>query len=116
MRRLNGWMADYLPNSLTAPEMPAGMEIRQRSSLIQVILEFVFRLPFATWFEKWEMDRKIARLGREQSSSLESYFSADICKGHIDRHGKNVATALAVRLEKATDLQTATQVSTTDEV
>ncbi len=105
MRRLNGWMADYLPKALMAPEMPFGVDRVQGHSRIQRALERFFRLPFLNWFERWEMERKIVRLRREQSSSSESYFSADVCKGHIDRHGENVVTALAVRLQKAIDPQ-----------
>ena len=105
IRRLNGWMTDYLPNSLMAPEMPRGVKLVRERSVIQRMLEFLFHLPFANWLEKWEMDRKIARLTREQSSSFESYFSADVCKGHIDRHGESVVTAFAARLQKATDPQ-----------
>ena len=58
-----------------------------------------FSLPFGPWLEKWERNRKIERLTREQSHSFESYFSADVCKGHIDKHGENVVTALAVRFQ-----------------
>jgi hypothetical protein len=107
MRRLNDWMADYLPNSLMAPEMPEALKLVQRRSWIQSVFEFLSHLPFANWFEQWEMDRKIKRLSCEQSSSSESYFSADVCKGHIDRHGENVVTALAARLHKWTQKSTA---------
>ena len=106
LRRLNDWMADYLPNALTPPEMPQGVKQARGHSLVQKMLETLFHLPFLTWFEKWEMNRKIARLTREQSASFESYFSADVCKGHLDRHGENIGTALAVRLEKATEVAT----------
>jgi hypothetical protein len=82
------------------------VKLLENSSVIQRILETLFRLPFASWFEKWEMNRKIARLTREQSSSFESYFTADVCKGHVDRHGENVVTALAARLQKATKAAT----------
>jgi hypothetical protein len=99
IRRLNNWIADYLPNVLMEPEMPQGLKQAKNPSVIQNGFEFLFRLPFLNWFEKWEMNRKITRLTREQSSSFESYFSADICKGHIDGHGENVVTALAVRLK-----------------
>ena len=99
MCRLNSWMIDYLPNASLVPEMPQRMKPVQK--LIQRVLEILLSLPFGNWLEKWEMDRKIARLTREQSASFESYFSADVCKGHIDRHGENVVTALAVRLQKA---------------
>jgi hypothetical protein len=102
MRRLNTWTSDYLPNSLTAPEMPQDVPFLQGPSFLKKVFEILFRLPFANWFEKWEMNRKVARLTHEQSSSFESYFSADVCKGHIDQHGEGVVTALAVRMEKAT--------------
>jgi hypothetical protein len=105
MRRLNSWINDYLPNALKAPELPQNVRQVQKPSAVQRILEVFLSLPFAGRFEKWEMDRKIARLTREQSSSFESYFSADVCKGHVDRHAENVVTALAVRLQKATDPQ-----------
>jgi predicted nucleotidyltransferase len=105
MRRLNGWMTDYLPNALMAPEMPPGLKLVENHSVLQKVLEIFFRLPFVNWLEQWEMNRKIKRLSREQASSVESYFSADVCKGHIDRHGENVVTALAIRLREATDPQ-----------
>jgi hypothetical protein len=111
IRRLNVWIYDYLPNALMEPEMPQGMKQAEKYSFFQKILEIPFRLPFANWFEKWEMNRKIARLSREQSSSFESYFSADVCKGLIDRHGENIVMALAVRLQKANE--EATEVATT---
>lgn len=100
MRCLNDWMADYLPNALKAPEMPPGLKLAQKRSLIKNILEFIFCHPLASWFEKWEMDRKIARLTREQSSSFESYFSVDICKGHIDRHRQKTENAVQEKLRR----------------
>jgi hypothetical protein len=106
MRRRNDWMSDYLPNALMAPEMPQGVNWRQKPSGIQRVLEVFFRVPLITAFERWEMNRKIKRLSEEQASSFESYFSADVCKGHIDRHGENVVTALAVRLREATETAT----------
>lgn len=106
MLRLNGWIYDYLPNASSGPTWPQTVKHGNTESLIQRISEILFSLPIGNWFEKWEMNRKIERLAREQSSSFESYFSADVCKGHIDRHGENVVTALAVRLEKATNVAT----------
>jgi len=105
MCRLNDWMADYLPHSLMVAELPKGVKPVYQPSWTQSVLEKLLRLPFFNWFEKWEMDRKIKRLSCEQSSSLESHFTADVCKGHIDRHGESVVTALAVRMEKATHPQ-----------
>jgi hypothetical protein len=102
MRQLNNWTEDYLPHAASAPALPSGVKYAQKDSPIKRIVEVLFRLPFANWLEKWEMGRKIARLSREQASSFESCFSADVCKGHIDRHAENVETALAVRIQAAT--------------
>lgn len=96
---LNGWMADYLPNATRAPGAPRKMEPLQGRSRVQRVLEAFFGLPFGGWLEKWEMNRKIARLRREQSASFESYFSADVCKGHIDRHGQKTEDVLMNRLK-----------------
>jgi hypothetical protein len=102
--RLNTWMYDYLPNASGVPDWPHAAQQAKGRSVLQKGLEFIFRLPFGAWLEKWEMDRKIVRLTREQSHSIESYFSADVCKGHMDRHGENVVTALGVRLKNTTAL------------
>jgi hypothetical protein len=100
IRRLNVWIDDYLPNALIEPEIPQGLKRLETPSVLQRVLEILFRLPFGNWLEKWEMNRKIARLTREQSSSFESYFSADVCKGHIDRHKQKTETAIEEKLEQ----------------
>jgi ATP-dependent exoDNAse (exonuclease V) alpha subunit len=107
LRRLNDWTAFYLPNAGLLPEMPSVVEMVQNDSLVKRMLEWVFGLPFANWFESWERKRKIARLSREQASSLESYFSPDVCKGHIDKHGQSAVAALAVRMEQGAEVGTA---------
>jgi hypothetical protein len=99
MCRLNSWVHDYLPNALNEPEFPYGLQPAGSSSVFQRVLEIFLCLPGANWLEKWEMDRKIARLTREQFSSFESYFSADVCKGHIDRHGQKTESVLIERLQ-----------------
>jgi hypothetical protein len=106
IRRRNDWIEDYLPHASGAPELPKAATLVKRPSALQRALEVVLSLPFGHWFEKWEMNRKIKRLTREQSHSVESYFSADVCKGHIDKHGENVVTALAVRLKRTTEVVT----------
>ncbi|MDQ2693565.1 MAG: hypothetical protein M3Y68_16115 [Chloroflexota bacterium] len=102
LRRLNHWTEDYLPNAVTAPDPSREISNVPAFASIQKALEFLFRFPLMSWFETWEMDRKIARLTQEQSLSLESCFSGDVCKGHRDGHGENVAAALAVRLQQTT--------------
>ena len=102
VRKQNDWIDQYLPNASGMPELPESTETVKTYFTIQKALESLFCTPFGHWVEKWEMNRKIARLAREQSQSFESYFSADVCKGHIEKHGENVVTALAVRLRRAT--------------
>jgi hypothetical protein len=96
--QLNRWIYGYLPNASGMPALPQGVKPVKRTFIIQKNLETIFGLPFGNWLERWEMNRKIAKLTREQSHSFESYFSADVCKGHIDKHGENIVTALAVRV------------------
>jgi len=100
IRHLNVWIHDYLPNALMEPELPPGLKQAEGSSFFQKVLELPFGSPFANKLEKWEMKRKMERLTREQSSSLESYFSTDVCKGHIDRHKQKTETAIAEKLER----------------
>jgi hypothetical protein len=106
VRRLNRWLDEYLPNASSAPELPRSLKPVNGPSFLQTILEFVFSLRFGNWLETWEMNRKIKKLAYEQSSSFESYFSPDVCKGHIDRHGENVVAALALRLNGSASHQT----------
>lgn len=86
IRRRNAWVADFLPNADGAPPLPATHKQIKSTSRLQPVLESALRTPPGTWFERWEMRRKIRKLSREQSASPESGFSADICKGHDQRH------------------------------
>src|SRR5215207_6195203 len=96
--RLNHWIYDFLPNASGAPELSHSVQRIKGRSVIQKCLEFILNLPLGAWLEKWEMSRKLERLAREQAHSVESFFSADVCKGHGDSHGETIATALALRL------------------
>lgn len=100
MRRLNNWLTDYLPNALKAPEFPVDVTIVPEQPALQHAIEFLFRTPFGTWFERWEMQRKIRRLSQEQALSSESYFSADVCKGHIDRHKQKTESAIQEKIKQ----------------
>jgi hypothetical protein len=96
MRRLNAWTDDYLPNAQGAPEPIRLVKISARW---QRFLEWILTILRVDMFEKWEMNRKIQKLTREQSSNPEVYFSADVCKGHKDSHGQRTSVALEERLE-----------------
>jgi hypothetical protein len=97
--RLNSWIQDYLPNAFPEPEVKSTRKHAKRSSFFQQTVETLLNNPFGNLLEKWEMTRKMDRLTHEQSSSFESYFSADVCKGHIDRHGQKTEYVLISRLQ-----------------
>jgi hypothetical protein len=99
IRRRNTWMLKFLPNVLDAPRVPVGSARTIPKSLSRPTLETLMQTPPFTWIENWEMDRKIWRLRREQASSIESVFSADVCKGHDQRHQSSTRLALEERLQ-----------------
>ena len=96
MRLMNAWTDDYLPN---AQGLPEDFTVANRRSGFQHFLEFISNLFPVRLFERWEMNRKIEKLSREQFSSSESRFSEDVCKGHADRHGEKTDHELRIRLQ-----------------
>lgn len=87
IRRLNGWTRRFLPNAGDLPPQAArGAVIDSRPGL-QPIMETGLRSRPWAWFEQWEMERKIRMLSRQESGNPEAVFSADVCKGHANRHG-----------------------------
>ena len=100
IRCLNSWMDDYLPNAQGAAQLPAGICPIKTPFLFQRLMVFILRALPTSLFERWEMRRKIARLSREQSASPEAKFTADVCKGHIDRHGQKTEYAIREKLER----------------
>jgi hypothetical protein len=86
IRRRNAWVAEFLPNADGAPSLPATIKTTHFAHRLRPAFEAVLRTPPGTWFERWEMDRKVRRLSREQGDSDESFFSADVCKGHDQHH------------------------------
>jgi len=98
--RLNRWKDRFLPNAGGMP--PAMPHITGKYHLpgLKSTLETALLLPPGAWLERWEMDRKIRQLGREQGKSLESCFAADYCKGHFHQHGKRTEQALRKRLSE----------------
>lgn len=97
---LNGWKNRFLPNAQGLPPLTAQVRMLHRNETVGSFFENALRMPPAVWFERWEMDRKIRRLSREQSDSPESSFAADYCKGHNLQHGQKTEQVLRERLEK----------------
>ena len=86
MRELNRWTDAYLPNATGAPRRIAAVEPqRWRGGRI---LEHALRSRLATPLERWEMSRKMRKLGRRGNGHAEAAFGPDWCKGHFGDHGK----------------------------
>lgn len=94
IRRQNPWVAGFLPNADGLPPGSIANDSTAAKPWLRSLLEGILGTPLGTWLERWEMDRKIRRLNSEQGSSNESNFSADVCKGHDQRHQYRTKQAL----------------------
>jgi len=99
IRAANRWTDAYLPNARGGPEKKERVKHERLASSIQKVLEAALRLVPMRLFEAFEMRRKIRRLQEQQRDSSEAFFSADVCKGHADRHGERTQRELDRRKE-----------------
>jgi hypothetical protein len=98
MRRLNPWADAFLPNAQGSP--PGRNAAMAGEGRLRRALEFVLsRLPL-DWLGRWEMDRVVRKAARRSLDSSEVCFTADVCKGHVDRHGRRTELALRERLRR----------------
>jgi hypothetical protein len=90
--RSNDWYRAFLPNhpGYIHAVRPLGTGGARR------VIEPLLRNPLVGWFERWEMERKIARLACPDPSE-EVRFSASTCKGHFDGHRERVLAAFEDR-------------------
>ncbi len=100
IRAQNPWVKRFLPNADGAPPLTVQALGDRPSSRIQSVLEAALLTPPGNWIETWEMGRKIRRLRRENENNPEAGFSADLCKGHFNRHGQKTERVLRERLER----------------
>ena len=82
---VNEWARDFLPNAfLEYDGLPSHMQ--EQASAFQSILEFPLRGKLGDRFEKWEMDRKVARFSKQAGFGEETIFNTDVCQGNFDHH------------------------------
>lgn len=102
MRRLNAWVAHFLPNAHNPPQKP-GIEPYTEPAPwhpIRTLAETALRTPAGRWLERWEMDRKVRKFSAQTDGHVEAAFCADWCKGHFDSHGRRTLEAFARRLQE----------------
>ncbi len=100
MRARNPWVKRFLPNADGAPSLRLQAAGERSTARIQSVLEAALLTPPGSWLETWEMSRKIRRLRAENGNNPEASFSADVCKGHFNRHGQQTEHILRERLER----------------
>jgi hypothetical protein len=86
LRALNRWTDAYLPNAGGAPRRVAPVEPRPRRT--RRLLERALRSRVCSPLERWEMTRKIRKLGMRGHGHIEAAFGPDWCKGHFGDHGQ----------------------------
>lgn len=100
IRYRNAWVADFLPNADGAPPVFATLKMMASAPRLRPVFEAMLRTPPGTWVERWEMDRKIQKFSHQQSDSDESFFSADVCKGHDQRHRSHTQKLLNLKISR----------------
>ena len=98
IRRLNDWTGRFLPNAVDLPPQAAWSAARDQKPGFQSFLEAGLLLSPGSRFERWEMERKIRMLSNQEHGNPEVFFSADICKGHANRHGQQTEQIFRRRL------------------
>jgi hypothetical protein len=95
----NLWCRDFLPNAQSRGNDGTGDELPWILTTMKALAEMVLRLPPGTWIERWEQNRKIAKLRRgAPSDARETHYTADVCKGHVDGHGDKVTNLWRARV------------------
>jgi hypothetical protein len=97
MRTLNRWTDTFLPNAGGHPRRVAPVE--PKPGRTRRILESTLRSRLASPFERWEMARKVRKLGQRSNGHAEAAFGPDWCKGHFGDHGQLTLSRYNERLQ-----------------
>jgi len=100
IRAVNPWVAGFLPNAAGVPALPFQAAMVGPTSKTQALLEAILLTPVGGRLEHWEMGRKVRQLYAENRNNPEAGFSADLCKGHSNRHGRRTEHHLREKLER----------------
>jgi hypothetical protein len=97
LRNLNRWTDAYLPNATAAPKRISAVEPGRKRT--RNLLEHTLRSRVCSPLERWEMSRKIRKLGSRGNGHAEAAFGPDWCKGHFGDHGQATLARYAERLK-----------------
>lgn len=96
--QLNAWTANFLPNAASSPQRPLPGKLPCWP--IRRLAEAILRTAFGGKLEQWEMNRKIRKFNRQETTHAEIAFCSDWCKGHFDGHGRRVLSAFGQRMQR----------------
>jgi len=99
LRVANLWVADYFPNFKCASYQSL-KDINFFAGALRGFLEFLLNNRLGDRLEAWEMNRKIARLSRQDGLGPETLFSPEVCQGNFDHHGSATLARYQQRLQQ----------------
>ena len=97
LRELNRWSYAFLPNADSTPRRMAMVEPQPQRR--RMVAEGMLRSRVCSPFERWEMQRKMRKLGQRGNGHAEAAFGPDWCKGHFGDHGQATLARYADRLK-----------------
>lgn len=86
LRSLNRWTDTYLPNASGHPRRVSPVDPQPHGA--RRIVESTLRSRLGSKVERWEMARKVRKLGDRSNGHAEAAFGPDWCKGHFGDHGQ----------------------------
>jgi hypothetical protein len=98
--KANEWAKKFLPNGWQTSEAPKNGETSEVSIL--KFLELPLQGKLGDQFEKWEMNRKIARFSKQPGFGEETIFNAEVCQGNFHHHRKWTSAAFEEKLNALT--------------
>lgn len=107
IRRLNGWVADLLPQATGLPQPCHHADSDGETFVLPGRMGQVFKQAGETLLggalgarlEHWEMERKVRKfnaLAQKRGGSVA--FTPDCCKGHFDRHDRRIMQDFEAKL------------------
>jgi hypothetical protein len=98
----NQWCLTFLPNAGSHTAEGADDALARPVAALKALAEVVLRSPPGDVIERWERERKIAKLSRQvPPDARETLFTADICKGHDQGHGSRIMSVFTSRMVEA---------------
>ncbi len=94
----NEWIQEFLPNAYPESNRLLFEKSQKQASAFQKFFEFPLRGKLGDFFERWEMNRKIARFSKQAGFGEETIFNPEICQGNFDQHRQWTQNAFKEKL------------------